>query len=197
MTDSQDTTAQEIWKPIPDYPGYEVSDHGQVRSFWKRVGLGSGRFFGPRKKMITVLHDKPKKILKQNTTGSRRDYLQVNLCKDVIRYPKAVHRLVLEAFVCPCPSGLECCHDDGNSKNNHLSNLRWGTKKNNESDKIQHGTIPLGANVHNAKITEEEVIEIRRLFALGHPRSVIALNFQISSGHVWLIVHRKRWKHLP
>lgn len=51
-----------------------------------------------------------------------------------------VHRLVLEAFVGPCPFGMEGCHNDGDPTNNNLVNLRWDTHKNNEKDKIKHGT---------------------------------------------------------
>lgn len=52
---------------------------------------------------------------------------------------KLVHRLVLEAFVGPCPSGCEGCHYDGNPANNIVSNLRWDTTKNNCLDKRRHG----------------------------------------------------------
>ena len=36
-----------------------------------------------------------------------------------------VHRLVLEAFVGPCPKGFECDHSDRDRRNNALTNLRW------------------------------------------------------------------------
>lgn len=42
-----------------------------------------------------------------------------------------VARLVLETFISPCPNGMEACHNDENSLNNILSNLRWDTHPNN------------------------------------------------------------------
>lgn len=51
-----------------------------------------------------------------------------------------VHRLVLAAFVGPCPPGMEGCHDDGDPSNNQLTNLRWDTHSANIADQVTHGT---------------------------------------------------------
>lgn len=51
----------------------------------------------------------------------------------------AVHRIVLEAFVGPRPKKMVCRHLDGNSLNNNLSNLKWGTPKENAQDMVKHG----------------------------------------------------------
>jgi hypothetical protein len=53
---------------------------------------------------------------------------------------RRIHRLVLQAFVGPCPAGQECCHGDGDPSNNVLSNLRWGTRSDNRRDSVGHGT---------------------------------------------------------
>lgn len=50
-----------------------------------------------------------------------------------------VHVLVLEAFDRPRPKGAVCRHLDGNPINNHLSNLAWGTHKENTEDRKRHG----------------------------------------------------------
>jgi hypothetical protein len=50
-----------------------------------------------------------------------------------------VHKLVMEAFVGPCPPGKQCLHRDGNGLNNRLENLRWGTPEENTQDMIKHG----------------------------------------------------------
>lgn len=49
-----------------------------------------------------------------------------------------VHRLVIEAFGEPQPHGTECRHLDGNPTNNHISNLAWGTRKENIDDHKSH-----------------------------------------------------------
>ncbi len=47
---------------------------------------------------------------------------------------KFVHDLVLRAFVGPPPAGNECLHWDDSPANNHLENLRWGTRAENLAD---------------------------------------------------------------
>ncbi len=75
-----------------------------------------------------------------------------------------VHRLVLEAFVGPCPERMEACHfPDRNPANNRLGNLRWDTHEGNEQDKKTHGTYQFGENNPIAKLTWEKVDEMRRL----------------------------------
>jgi hypothetical protein len=67
-------------------------------------------------------------------------YLYVNLKRVGSQSQRAVHRLVLEAFVGPCPPGMEGCHNDGDQLNNRLDNLRWDTPSNNKLDSVRHGT---------------------------------------------------------
>lgn len=76
-------------------------------------------------------------------TGTRGPYghRAVNLCSTDCR-PRtvAVHRLVLEAFVGPCPPGMECCHNNGVASDNRLCNLRWDTSSENKYDWVRSGT---------------------------------------------------------
>jgi hypothetical protein len=58
---------------------------------------------------------------------------------------RKVHQLVLEAFVGPKPEGGVCRHLDGNRTNNHITNLRWGTRSENSKDRWDHGRGPLRA----------------------------------------------------
>ena len=53
-----------------------------------------------------------------------------------------IHQMVLEAFVGPRPTGQQARHKDGKNQNNTLVNLEWGTKRDNEQDKLRHGTDP-------------------------------------------------------
>ncbi len=49
---------------------------------------------------------------------------------------------MLEAFVGRAPDGTEACHNDGDSSNPVLSNLRWDTHAANNLDQVRHGTHP-------------------------------------------------------
>ncbi|AWN04235.1 HNH endonuclease [Gordonia phage Sour] len=50
-----------------------------------------------------------------------------------------VHRLVLEAFVGPCPEGQQACHADDDKTNNELTNLRWDSPSANAADMRRNG----------------------------------------------------------
>jgi hypothetical protein len=69
-----------------------------------------------------------------------------------------VHHLVLEAFVGPCPEGMECLHGDDIPDNNILSNLQWGTRLANVAN-----MIALNGGIHpNAKLSDEQVRMVRQ-----------------------------------
>lgn len=116
---------RERWLPVPlpDWDDYEVSDMGRVRS-WRVRGHTTRRSSMPHLR-------RPTKAGKGYFSVSGRTGVK----------PKYVHRLVLFAFVGPCPEGMECRHLDGNRTNNRLSNLKWGTPEENTQDKIEHGTL--------------------------------------------------------
>lgn len=117
----------EQWLPIPGWEGlYDVSDHGRVRSLDRTV-LRGGHPMKCRGRILSPNRD---------IDG----YLLISLHRAGKESKKKIHRLVLEAFVSPCPDGMECLHDDGNVANNRLTNLRWGTPSENAYDKKRHGT---------------------------------------------------------
>lgn len=69
----------------------------------------------------------------------KNGYLAIVLHKGGDTKTKYVHRLVLESFTGPAPEGMECLHIDGDKTNNHLDNLRWGTRQENILDIVRHG----------------------------------------------------------
>src|SRR5260370_42194124 len=56
-----------------------------------------------------------------------------------------IPRTVLEAFVGPCSTGLECRHLDDNKRNNKPANLCWGTRKEQGEDRVRNGISKLSA----------------------------------------------------
>jgi len=129
---------------IAGFPGYEVSNQGRIRNHRR---LLSG--------YIEMQNGRPRSIA-------------TNLVKDGKRHRVRFHRLVLEAFVGPCPKGMEGCHNDGNPLNNCVGNLRWDTRLANQHDSIKHGTHSKppshhGENHPRVTISDEDVAAIRRL----------------------------------
>jgi hypothetical protein len=111
----------EIWKPIPGFDGYEVSNNGRVRSYFKHAGRHWDKLETPQR----ILSAKP----------ARKGYRQVRIRgTDGKYYLRLIHQLVMLAFRGPRPDGLEVCHGDGNKLNNWLWNLRHGTHASNRQD---------------------------------------------------------------
>ncbi|WP_075908859.1 HNH endonuclease signature motif containing protein [Mycobacteroides chelonae] len=132
----------EQWRPvpIPQYADlYLISDHGRVWVRGRNVYCGH-----PGAAPIW----RPGHLLKPNPTGRTRTHLAVALMVDKKRRDFKVHRLVMEAFVGPCPEGLEVLHWDDNPANNHLSNLRYGTRSENVKDRVRNGIHHFASRTH-------------------------------------------------
>ena len=108
---------------------------------------------------------------------------------------KTVHSLMLEAFVCPRPNGMEACHNDGNKDNNFLFNLRWDTPKNNSMDRLIHGTQARGSKCGASKLSEEDVYFIRKNESTLTARE-LSKKFGVSNSNIIQILKGKIWTHI-
>ena len=178
MSEAQSTVR---YAEVPGHPGYRVGDDGSLWSQWlagctTRIGT-----VWVRRKGTTTVHG----------------YARYSLSHPVIRRYYA-QRLVLTAFVGPCPHGMEACHNDGNPANNNLTNLRWDTVRSNVHDAIRHGTFIRGERVGSAILTATQVEWIRATYSCGTvTMKSLADQVQVSENTVRHIVHRRTWKHVP
>lgn len=121
----------ENWLPVVGYEGlYEVSDLGRVKSLKREVAHWRG---GTRTYQ--------EKILKPVLQGGR--YYIVSLNREGKLWTPKIHRLVLDAFVGPRPEGMQGCHRDDDKANNALSNVYWGTPRQNADDAKRNGKRPV------------------------------------------------------
>jgi hypothetical protein len=105
-----------------------------------------------------------------------------------------VHRLVLEAFVGPCPEGMSSSlHHDDDPSNNRLSNLSWGTQKDNYADAVRNGRIKVGDESPKAKLTSGEVLEIVRRCRGGERQADVARDFGIGVPNILAILSGRTW----
>jgi len=168
------------YREIKGHPGYRVGNDGTVWSCWKRVGQGRG--IAPLIVTGPVWHQL------KTRPSQRYGYHQVNLGR---RNPRRVGPLILAAFVGPCPDGMECCHKNGIASDNRVSNLRWGTSKDNTDDQRRHSTLIGGERHGMAKLTNDQIDEIKAL-AGTMPQWQIGERFGISQPHVSEILNGKK-----
>ena len=174
------TDTTERWLPVPSYEGfYEVSDLGQVRSLrhMTRAGWRGGQ------------------VLKQFTDAD--GYCRVNLSRLGVVHSVTVHSLVLLAFVGPPEPGQEVRHGPNGQLDNRITELCWGTRLEQADDKNRDGTMARGERQGNAKLTADDIREIRRRSALGESQFDLAAAFGISQPHVSRVVLRQTWAHVP
>jgi hypothetical protein len=113
----------EIWKPIEQYPGYEVSSLGRIKSY--KVNKVNGK----------LLYGKDSK-----------GYVGIDIRINGKTKQELLHRLVLSTF-CPVEGWEELTvnHKNGNRKDNRLENLEWMTNSENTSHARRTLKTGLGA----------------------------------------------------
>lgn len=179
-------TVTEIWLWVPGYEGYyKISNLGRVKSV-KRPGKGK--------------YTKHTKILK---TQSRNGYPQIVLRKNGKRKSHRIHKLVLEAFVGPCPPGKQARHLNDNKIDCRLINLKYGTPKQNMKDAVRNGKMKIvrlsaakGSRCHTSKLNWIQVKRIRFLKSKGWTQTELARKFSVSGSSIAAIVSRTSWKHI-
>lgn len=172
----------EEWKDIPECPGYQASSFGRVRSVTRTV-KGRAGFKSIRRGMI----------LSPNKHSDRHPYPCYNLrLPGQPRRMYPAHRLVLWAFVGPQPKGMHVRHLDGDCANNRVENLKYGTQKENQADRKQHGTASIGEQHPLAKLTELQILEIRSRLAKGEKQKALAIEYGVGQSAISLIKNRIR-----
>ena len=153
-------------KPYPLEPDYIIYENGEVYS------KKSNKFLNP--------------------TLNYRGRLQVGLTIKGQKKTKEIHLLVLESFVSSKPEGMECRHLDGVKLNNHISNLCWGTHKENGRDLSKHNkenkVIPYGAKLNFSKVSI-----IREKHQQGTTQRELSVDFGVTIPTVSRIVNEKIW----
>lgn len=173
------TDSEEEWRPVADFPGYEVSNLGRMRT-WRPTGRYKCTEPLPRILVGTI---------------NNKGYRAVGMRRDGKSSTRPVHRLVAIAFLgSPTDERNICCHNDGSRDNNRVENLRWDTHTGNHADKIKHGTSVRGEDSPTSTLTEGQVMEIDAALRAGiQSQSEIARQFGVSQGNVGQICVGRTW----
>ena len=151
----------EVWAEIKDISPYEVSNTGKVRN------------------------SKTGRIMK--THINKKGYESISLRKNKTYVTKRVHRLVADAFYDGNNDGLDVNHEDGDKKNNNISNLTFCTRKENIDHAFRTGLKKPSRQIRVRVIeTGEEYESIRECARqIGEDQSEICqcLNGKMRSCH--------------
>lgn len=160
---------QEEWRHIPGYSAdYMASNCGRVKSV-KRTFIRSNGW--PQTIRERILKPSP----------DEWGYLMVRIDGKTIK----VHRAVALAFIGERLANTEVRHLDGNSLNNTLSNLEYGS----HSENILDGYKYRGNVRHNQKITPELALTIKRKISCGEKSRGIAKTYNLSEQTICDIKH--------
>ncbi len=157
---------KEIFKTIPGFKDYQISNFGNVKSL----------------KFDREL------ILKPAINGNGYKCVCI---RGAINIPY----LVLLTFIGPCPKGKEVSHLNGNRLDDRLKNLKWETRMENQQRRIKHGTDNRGEKNGRAKLTKEDVLKIKKLIEQGFVQYAIANKFNVSQMTISYIKNDIRWSH--
>lgn len=177
---------EEVWKDIQGYEGqYRVSNLGRVLSLkW------SGK------------HGKhPDGMIRKQRTDAF-GYKYVNLSNHCHHKRMSVHRLVAMAFI-PNPDNLpQVNHKDEIRDHNTADNLEWCSVEYNQQygHRRERASISSkGENNSRAKLTEKDVIEIRKTYIPGDKdfcKRRLAEKYGVTYVTITKIVTGQIWKHL-
>lgn len=157
----------EKWRPVVGFRGYLVSNLGRVFS------------------------NRSDKCLKPQPSGS--GHLRVAFRRNGRTHLELVHRVVLLAFVGPCPEGKESLHADDVPANNRLGNLRWGTRSENRHDAVRNEKMR-GGKQRGQALVRTQVREIKRRLRAKVPVSRIARAYRVSRTTIKKIADGRLWR---
>ena len=110
------------------------------------------------------------------------------------------HRISYDLHVGPIPDGLVVMHICDNTLCVNPNHLRVGTQLENIKDRDVKGrqvpNHPKGEANGMRKLSEADVLSIRRLSSTGWTMKSIAERFEISRSTVSFIASKKRWSHI-
>lgn len=103
------------------------------------------------------------------------------------------HRLAWEIYVGAPPSDLCLLHTCDNRECVNPQHLFLGTRADNNADKVRKSRQTKGRDVHTAKVSPSEVLDIR---ASRAPTKNIAAEYGLSKDHVNKIKRKEVWAHV-
>ena len=175
---AEQIVAEVEYRDVVGFPGYRVGNDGSFWSCWATNGCLTSTW---------------KQLRGFPVKGG---YVIAAMRQNGIPKTRLLHHLVLEAFVGPCPEGMETCHENDISNDNRVENLRWGTRESNFRDRDRNGGTARGTKIGLSKLNDEKVLAIRTRAFSGESLAELAKEFGCNDRNVSQIVLGRTWKHV-
>lgn len=107
-----------------------------------------------------------------------------------------IHRWVYKLHNGEIPKGMVIRHTCDNPKCINIKHLLLGTYSDNEKDKKERNRTAIGEKVGTSKLTEKEVIKIKKLLKTNITQREISKMFNVHFSTISLIKVGKHWKYL-
>ena len=167
----------EIWSEVPGWPGYSISNMGRI---WGRSG----------------------KVIRGSRDKDGYNILCLGQRTERVKTLK-VHRLVYEAFAGPIPDGMMINHLNGVKNDNRFCNLEITDNRGNQLHsfrvlgRIGANTNPArGERQGSAKLTADQVREIRARNAAGESCYAMAKDYPVNKVTLQRICYGRGWLHV-
>lgn len=177
----------EIWKDIKGFEGlYQVSTYGRIKSFKSPNGKPIGKSY--------------EKILNPGKNANGNKYTGFLLRNDIEKIPAYLHRLVAETFIPNPLNKPDVNHKDCNKRNNSVDNLEWVTKSENMIHAYKNNLVTITDKTGNkngkSKLTDSDVIGIKKLLSNNVRCSDIAKLYNVAHSTIQNIKHKRNWTHI-
>lgn len=106
------------------------------------------------------------------------------------------HRYAWELKNGPIPIGIYVCHKCDNPLCINVEHMFLGTQKDNLSDMASKKRSTIGTKNPMAKLTDNDIKDIRKMYKDGKTQQHIAKIYSLSRSNVGLIVTHETWKHV-
>lgn len=106
------------------------------------------------------------------------------------------HRVALELSGLPSKPGEVCRHSCDNPPCCNPAHLSWGTQRDNMLDAVGRARFRHSQDHPFAKLTDDQIVDIRRRKAAGESSTSIANSHNLTSGHVSRICTGAIWSHV-
>jgi hypothetical protein len=177
----------EEWKIIPNYPLYQASTLGNIKTFnWKNKGV--------------------ERVMKPALDGS--GYLRTMLKDESGRFCTVkVHRIIGQTFIPNPLSKPQINHLNCMKTDNRVINLEWATPSENQIHAYKEKRRNIsGENNPSTNLTDRQVLDIRSKYTYNRKggkgvdgivtKAMLAKEYGVNIWVIKTIVIGKTWKHL-